>query len=272
MKTSRPSRLAWTGALIAMLAPFAGVAGVAAGAGGCLDREPHRARTADTRRAAAVSPLPPRGDYGVQSVSYDDAAGTYQIFLLSTPAGVPPLFRSSDVRMARLDDAALAAGKKSYLEVGEGAPVLHLTPDFQIAYQHSVTEERVDESTGQREIVVVRQESSTWSPFLSGMAGAAVGNMLFAPHYYYPPPYSSGPLFGYGGFGQTRSDATQHYVQRFGTEPQASRLSRTGTPLRPISNDSLRTSGRGAGASRLERSRRPAPPSKPIRSFGSRRR
>lgn len=241
----------------------------------CLDSKPdapHGALSTGRREGAAQRPIErspplPRGAYDVQSVSYDDATGVYQMFLLGTPPGTPAAYRSNDLRMARIEDSALASGKKSYLEVNDSAPTLYLTPDFSIAYVHNVTEEQVNPRTGEPELVVLRQETSTWSPFMSAMAGAAVGNMLFAPRYYYPPPYSPGSMAGYGSVGMTRSLASEQYTQRFGREPQAARVSKTGIAPRRTDTGSLRPTGRGAGASTFSRGNS-WKPSKPTRSFG----
>jgi len=119
----------------------------------------------------AVAKALPSGTYNVQSVQYDDGTGDYRVFLLDAPAGSRPVFESDDVKMARLDDAALAAGGKSTLTMDGEAATLNLTPDFQIAYVHNVTEESVDPVTGARGVTVVRQEQSFWTPFAAAMAG-----------------------------------------------------------------------------------------------------
>jgi hypothetical protein len=122
------------------------------------------------------------------------------------------------------------------------------------------------------ETVVVGQQTSSWSPFFAGMTGAMIGNMLFAPRYYYPPPYAAGGMMGYGGYGDTRQIASQSYAQRYGSEPQASRLSKTGMAPRRVSQDSLRSTGSGAGASRMKQpSRVPARPRRSVGGFGRRR-
>lgn len=206
------------------------------------------------------SPPLPAGAYQIQSISYDDATDAYAVFLLDPPAGAAPKFTSKQLRLARLDDEAIAAGKKSELRVDADGPAAHLTPDFQIAYTHNVLEEQVDPRTGQKDVVVVRQESSTWSPFMSMMAGAAIGNMLFAPRYYYPPPYAAGGLTGYGGVGASRMDASRAYQQTHGAPPQASRVAATGSTLKKAPAGSLRPSGVGAGSSRLNKQTGTTPP------------
>lgn len=222
---------------------------------GVADARPEKAAP------VAESPALPQGAYDVQSISYDDASGAYRVFLLAPPAGHAPLYVSTQLRMARLSDEDLAAGKKSALVVDAEGAVATLTPDFQIAYTHNVTEERGGE------VVVVRQETSTWSPFMSAMTGAMIGNMLFAPRYYYPPPYvGGGVLRGVGGSGATASLAAGDYAQKHGSAPKSTVLSKSGYSKMPSS--SLKSTGSGAGASRLKTTK----PVSPIRRspFGGR--
>lgn len=216
----------------------------------------NRSSTSKPSATVTESKLPD-GRYNVQNVTYEDAGGSYEIFLLNPPAGSKPIFTSKSVQMAQIDDAGVKAGTKTYLEIKGGTPSLYLLPDFKVAYTHNVTEERKDPSTGQAQTVVVRQESSFWTPFVASMAGAAIGNALFAPRYYVPPMYSPGGMMtGYGGSGLTRDSAYQGYQQRYGSAPPATRLSRSGsfgsTSGRTSTNSNgLRSTGSGAGSSRL---------------------
>ena len=204
-------------------------------------------------RAAPVvesAPLPP-GTYDLQSISYDDASGAYRVFLVGAPSGVAPLYQSTQLKLARLSDEDIAGGKKSALRVDADGTAAVLTPDFQIAFTHNVVEER------QGQTVVVRQESSTWSPFMSAMTGMMIGNMLFAPRYYYPPPYvGGGRLAGFGGSGATQAAAAGEYTQKHGAPPKSAVLSKSGYSKMPSS--SLKSTGSGAGANRLN-STKPAP-------------
>ncbi|NJM59872.1 MAG: hypothetical protein HC849_06220, partial [Oscillatoriales cyanobacterium RU_3_3] len=81
-----------------------------------------------------------QGQYPVQQATYDDAGGEYSLMLLNTPPGSSPVYRTTDLQMARLTDEEIAAGKKSYLSLDGGKAVLHLTEDFKIEYVHNVTE------------------------------------------------------------------------------------------------------------------------------------
>jgi hypothetical protein len=224
---------------------------------GCDFSSPERPASTSQRAPAPAaatseeSPRLPDGRYGVQSVSYDDASGHYRVFLREAPAGSAPIYESGDVRMARLDDTQVAAGEKNALEVKGNEATLWLLPDAQIAYTHNVTEEQTNPQTGEREVVVVRQESSFWTPFLGSMAGAAVGNMLFAPRYYYPPPYSGGRLSGFGGYGATRDLAAQSFSTQHGRLPQPAKLRTSGYTSKVAGDRSLRSSGTGAGSSRF---------------------
>lgn len=220
-----------------------------------------------------TSMMLPAGSYDVQSAGYNDGTGMYRVMVLGAPAGVRPFVETDRLRMARIEDSDLAKGRKSFLVVGTDDPVLMLTPDFSIHYTHHVTEERVNPSTGTSEVVVVRQESSVWMPFVAGMAGAALGNAVFAPAYYLPPVYSSQGLRGVGASGKSPAVAHDTYVQKHGTPPPAARLSKAGVsfPPGPARQDGLRPSGAGAGSSKLDTG--PAKP-RPTRgkAFGSVRR
>lgn len=114
---------------------------------------------------AAASTRLSDGQYPVQQVEYNDADGTYNLFLLNTPTGTPPVYRTQNLQMARLTDEEIKAGKDTYLKVENGQPALYLTEGFRIQYVHNVTETQVNPQTGQQETVVVRQENSFWSPF-----------------------------------------------------------------------------------------------------------
>ncbi|MEG4816910.1 hypothetical protein [Microcoleus sp. K5-D4] len=241
------------------------------------------------------------GQYPVQQATYDDADGEYSLMLLNTPPGSPPVYRTTDLQMARLTDEEISAGKKSYLSLDNNQAVLHLTEDFKIEYVHNVTETVNNPQTGQPQTVVVRQQSGFWAPFAGAIAGQAIGSLLFRPQYYMPPVYQPGIMTGYGGYGNTYGQAVNQYQTRYRTPPPAVRnrqvLRTTGRlrsptynqPVRPSARpNGNRSTGSGYGGSTLRRSpqqrqnqykRQPSfgsgrnsrPPTR-TRSFGSRRR
>ena len=250
-----------------------------------------------------VSPPLPAGSYEVQSISYDDADGAYRVFLVNPPPGSRPVYVAVDLPMARLTDEEVKLGKvTARLDVDQPGPavpaegaaaavvpaaavpaavvdaaavpaavvdaavvpavvpgaVVRLPQDFAVQYTHNVVEER----GGQQ--VVIRQESSTWSPFMGAMTGMMVGNMLFGPRYYYPPPYMAGGMSGVGGAGLSRQAAASSYTQQHGKAPQATRLSSSGYAKAPSS--SMKATGSGAGSTRLKSPGASTGPAK--RSFG----
>lgn len=237
------------------------------------------------------------GKYPVQQATYDDGSGEYNLMLLNTPAGTPPMLQTAQLQMARISEEEAAKGTKTYLQVENQQPVMYLTEDFKIEYVHNVTETRNDPQTGQPETVVVRRESNFWTPFAGALAGQAIANVLFRPHYYVPPMYTpGGVLTGYGGYGSSYSQAVNRYQERYKAPPAAVRNSRTlrttGSLRNAASNKARRTlknnsrsTGSGVGSSTLRNSRRSTPkqlkrPSsfgssgvrRPSRSFGSSRR
>lgn len=209
----------------------------------------------------------PKGRYPVQQATYDDADGTYTLMLLNTPAGVPSLYRSANLQLARLTDEQIAQGEKSALDVDGDKTALYLTEDFRIEYVHNVTESKPDPQTGGTQSVVVRQESSFWSPFAGALAGQALGNLLFAPRYYVPPLYQSGGLRGFGCYGSTYGQAVDRYQEKHNSPPPAVKnrqtLRTTGTVRRSPSpsvsarkspTSTTKASGSGVGTSRLKTS------------------
>lgn len=204
------------------------------------------------------------GEYPVQQAEYNDANGEYTLMLLNTPSGVPPAFRTTDLQMAQLTQEEIQAGKRSYVSLNGGQAILHITEDFRIEYVHNVAETQTDPQTGQTQTVIVRRESSFWTPFAGALAGQIVGNMLFSPRYYVPPVYQPGGIMtGYGGYGSSYSQAVQSYQSRYNTPPAAvknSQTLRTTGNLRSPSTTSTqrktpvtstRSSGSGFGSSNL---------------------
>ncbi|MCU0524706.1 MAG: hypothetical protein MUF72_07760 [Elainella sp. Prado103] len=218
------------------------------------------------------------GNYPVQQATYDDGSGEYTLMLLDAPPG-QSLYRSTNLQMARLTEEEIAAGKKSYLKVENGQPALYLTEDFRIEYVHNVTESQVNPQTGQQEVVVVRQESSFWTPFAGALAGQALGSLLFTPQYYFPPVYRpGGVLTGYGSYGRSYDQAVNSYRTRYNAPPAevknrqtfrttgqirqspTSTTNRTTTTNRsPQVNPGNRSTGSGFGSSDLQRSNNSQP-------------
>jgi hypothetical protein len=252
----------------------------------------------NNNNAAVTEPIAiSDGKYPVQQATYDDVSGEYTLMLLNTPAGSPSTLRTAQLQMARIAEEEADKGEKTYLQVENKQPVMYLTEDFKIEYVHNVTETREDPQTGQAETVVIRRESSFWTPFAGAIAGQAIANILFRPHYYVPPIYSPGTvLTGYGGYGTSYSQAVNRYQERYKAPPAAVRNSRTlrttgslrnsaSTKARTTRNNNSRSTGSGVGSSTLRTSGRNStkqfkrPSSfgssgarRPSRSFGSSRR
>lgn len=208
------------------------------------------------------------GKYPIQQANYNDANGEYNLMLLNA---TPPLFRTTDLQMARLTDEEIKAGEETYLQIADNKPVMHLTEDFKIEYVHNVTETQTNPQTGQTQTVVVRRESSFWTPFAGALAGQALGSLLFTPQYYVPPMYSPGGIMtGYGGYGRTYDVAVNQYQNRYQTPPPAvtnrQTLRTTGsinktptssnrsTTTYKNSSRSTKSTGSGYGASNLSTS------------------
>ncbi len=209
------------------------------------------------------------GRYPVQQAEYDDADGTYTLMLLNTPPGTPPTYRSQNLQMARLTPEEIEQGETSYLEVTGDQAVMHLTEDFKIEYVHTVTETQPDPQTGQPHTVVVRRESNFWTPFAGALAGQALGSLLFRPQYYFPPVYQPGGVMtGYGSYGNTYTQASQRYQNKYNAPPPAVKnrqtlrttgnlnrsSSRSNTSNRRQSPNASKSSGSGFGSSNLRNS------------------
>ena len=206
------------------------------------------------------------GKYPVQQATYDDATGEYSLMLLNTPPGTPPILQTDQIQMARISPEEAESGESTYLQVKNGQPVMYLTEDFKIEYVHNVTETVNDPQTGQPQTVVVRRESNFWTPFAGALAGQAIGSMLFRPQYYVPPVYQPGGIMtGYGGYGQSYSQAVNRYQDRYNAPPAAVNNRRTlrttgsirnatnNKPRRTLKNNS-RATGSGVGSSTLRTS------------------
>ena len=220
--------------------------------------------TPQARNVSSPAAAPSRiadGKYPVQQAEYDDGSGQYTLFLLNTPAGTPPEFRTENLQMARLTDEQIKAGEKSHLKVENGQPALYLTEDFKIQYTHNVTETQTNPQTGQQETVVVRRENNFWAPFAGAvagnLAGQAIGSLLFRPQYYVPPVYQPGTsvLRGYGGYGSSYGQAVNSYRTRYNAPPAAVRnrqifrtTGRVRTPSAGIRTPRINTGSRATGS------------------------
>lgn len=223
------------------------------------------------------------GKYPIQQATYNDAEGEYRVALLNTKPGESSMFSSTNLAMARLTEEEVAAGEKSYLKVEKGQPSLHLTEDYKIEYVHNVTETQTNPSTGQPQTVVVRQESSFWTPFAGALAGQAIGSLLFRPQYYMPPIYQPGIMTGYGSYGTTYNQAVSSYQQRYSRPPAEVRnrqaFRTTGQLRSPSSSRSRlntprastrdRSTGSGFGTNTLRRNNRSTYNQRSRGSFGS---
>jgi hypothetical protein len=228
---------------------------------------------------AAPSQLP-SGQYPVQQASYDDVSGEYSIMLLDTPPGTASALQTADLQMARLTDDELAAGQKTYLDFQRNQAVMHLSEDFRIEYIHGETEIQANPQTGQPQTVVVRQESSFWSPFAGALAGQALGSLLFAPRYYVPPLYQPGGMVGYGGHGNTFRKAVKQYQNRYQSAPPAvqnkakfrttGRLKNTNPASSRKQGTATKSSGSGFGTNTLRSSGQAKSYQPKSSSFGSR--
>jgi hypothetical protein len=219
----------------------------------------------------------------VQQVTYDDGTGEYQMFLLNTAPGTPSRLNLSNLPMARLTPEEISQGQSSYLKVAQGQPSLHLTEDFKIEYIHNVTQTETNPQTGESRTVVVKQESSFWSPFLGALAGQALGSLLFTPQYYFPPAYQPGRITGFGGYGRTYDDAIANYRTRYKAPPVEVRnrqVFRTTGNLRPsktrnttvtrsTQRTTTRSSGSGYGSSTLRSSGSSSQRRRSTSGFGS---
>lgn len=206
------------------------------------------------------------GVYPIQQATYDDVSGEYTVMLLNTKPGDSSTYRGNNLQMARLTNEEIAQGKKSELRLANGQPSLYLTEDFKIEYVHNVTENVTNPQTGQNETVVVRRESSFWTPFAGALAGQALGSLLFRPQYYFPPVYQPGvALSGYGGYGSTYNQAVSSYRTRYNSTPNELRNQQnfrtTGRLRTPdgqtrvgANRSSDRSTGSGYGANTLRRS------------------
>jgi hypothetical protein len=265
----------------------------------CGNSSERQAQQNSNNKTALSSSQLSNGKYPIQQATYNDGDGEYTLMLLNTPPGSSPVFRTDKLQMARLTDEQIKKGEKTYLDVNGNQAVMYLTEDFKIEYVHNVAQTQTNPQTGQQETVIVRQESSFWTPFAGALAGQALGSLLFRPQYYVPPMYQpGGVLTGYGGYGSSYDQAINRYQTRYKSPPPVVKnrqtfratgnlrktpSTSTQIPRRQPSNAS-KSSGSGYGTSKLRSSGKSSSPrmrsggsfgsrsGRPSRSFGSGRR
>lgn len=205
------------------------------------------------------------GKYPVQQATFNDIDGEYSLILLNTPPGSSPVFRTTNLQMARLTDEEIEQGQTTYAEINGNEAVMHLTEDFRIEYVHNETQTVTNPDTGRQETVIVRQQSSFWTPFAGALAGQALGSLLFSPRYYVPPVYSGGNLSGIGGYGSTYNQAVESYRSNYNSAPtveknrQSFRTTGTiknssGNTINRVNSNSNKATGSGFGSSDLKNS------------------
>lgn len=221
------------------------------------------------------------GKYPVQQATFNDIDGEYTLMLLNTPPGSSPVFRTTNLQMARLTDEEIKEGQTTYAEINGNEAIMHLTEDFRIEYIHNETQTVTNPDTGKPETVIVRQESNFWTPFAGALAGQALGNLLFSPRYYVPPIYSGGNLSGFGGYGNTYNQAVESYRSNYNSMPaveknrQSFRSTGTiknssGNTINKVNSNSNKATGSGVGSSNLKNNGNSSKYRQPSKnSFGS---
>lgn len=164
------------------------------------------------KQQASTCPLNP-GSYPVQSALYQGDKGHYELMILNAPACFQQPLKIKSLQLARQEEKDSQEKVKLQYN-GEENATLYMAEDFQIKMVQTVTENGVS-----------KEQSGSWSPFMTGVAGAAVGaiagSMLTKafskPQYYTPPPMEAGKsqVFGYGGAGSTREGAVRNYQQNY---------------------------------------------------------
>lgn len=248
----------------------------------CGDSTPNQSQKVSNNATVTTPNQVTEGRYPVQQATYDDGDGTYTLMLLNTPPGKPSIYRTENLQMARLTDEQISKGEKTSVEINGQQAVMSLTEDFKIEYVHTVAETQPNPQTGQPQ-TVVRRESNFWAPFAGAMAGQALGSLLFRPQYYVPPIYQSGGVMsGYGGYGNTHTQAVNSYQTKYNSPPPVVKnrqtLRTTGnlrnsssgsSTTRKPSSTSTKSSGSGFGSSNLQNSGKSTPKVQRSSGFGS---
>ncbi|NER25924.1 MAG: hypothetical protein F6J96_35585 [Symploca sp. SIO1C2] len=177
-----------------------------------------RANTVSTQARLA------NGNYPLKQATYNDANGQYTLFLFNA---TPLVFSTTNLPIMPLTVAETKTGKQSYLQMQNNQAILHLSPDFQIEYIHTVTEQ-----VNGAENVIVRRESTYWEPFEDDdELEIEIDFNYHQPYYYVPPVYQQGVILGRGYHAPTYQEAIAKYEQNHKTQPPA------------VRNNQLRTSG-----------------------------
>lgn len=189
-------------------------------------------QTAGVQNAPNAMPAA-AGEYPVQQASYNNSTGEYTLMLLNAPPGMNP-YRVSNLQMAQLTEAALKAGKTSYLALtgNGGQPVLYLQPSFKIEMLSGAPAANGGPVGNTMQAGV---QPTYWQP-MGGGGELDIDLDFHQPYYYVPPPYRAGSvLTGYGGYGRTYERAASTYQQRYNAPPAPvqTRNFRTTPNLRP---------------------------------------
>lgn len=231
IRSPQRSGLGWllgpTGSLLLAIALSSGLAA-------CGNNTPTAQQNA-TQSNPGVQ-MPPKtlpavaGEYPVQQASYNNSTGEYTLMLLNAPPGMNP-YRVSNLQMAQLTEAALKAGKTSYLALtGNGSqPVLYLQPSFKIEMLSGAPTPNTPNT------MQAGMQPTYWQP-MGGGGELDIDLDFHQPYYYVPPPYRAGSvLTGYGGYGRTYERAASTYQQRYNAPPTPvqTRNFRTTPNLRP---------------------------------------
>ena len=164
---------------------------------------------AEEQRASAECQLPD-GRYPVQSAALDTETGAYQLFLLGAPSCLKQPVQFDDLKLARNPEGEK---EKAVMVQDTSGQSLYMNADYQIRIASAAPGQEGGQGSG--------GEPSFWSPFLSGMAGAAIGGMVMnsmfnRPRYYTPPPAPAqgGVMRGIGSSGETKKEAIATYRKR----------------------------------------------------------
>ena len=133
-------------------------------------------------------PLTP-GKYQVQSAKYNSDTSHYSLLLTGAPVCFKQPFKIKALKLAQLNkDSELAAELEFFTYANS---TLNMRQNFPIDLTQTLTGDDGRAYT----------QSSSWSPFMSGLAGAAAGSMIGGlvankifskPNYYTPPKLKPG--------------------------------------------------------------------------------